>query len=492
MTLSKGSGAFIAAGVLLLVALLVAVGVPYLVPTLGVVVVGAGLLLGPRATLGLALGAVALALLLVLVLDHGAAGTYRVLNVAVLSTLAVGISVALDRRLADIQRLRAAETAVLASVPDGIVVVDASGRIVQLNEAMRALVPGAAAGVQLHPLLGHVLGDGEPCPGGCSLDRPGGAVGPVEGEWIAPQGSLVPVEYTTGQVGDRGLVVCLRDATTLAAADEDRRILLGAAAREREQAALVASAFGSPQRAELPQHPGVELDLWSTSPGRAAVSGCDLAEVATLPGGGLLVVVVDACGEGMVAARDAWKVLFVVRSFLAAGVPLEEVVDRAANALAGEVEPPASSLVAAVLDSTTGVLRVVGAGHPPPLLVRANGSSDWLGVGSPGIGELPARAWNGGGARTLGPAEPSSLVVTTTLAAGDTLVLYSDGVVDGARDLVEAMSVLQSASTARRGVPLRGWAQGLLASVQGSAPLQSDATVLVLRRLENGVSTAIA
>lgn len=484
MTRTRMLGAPIAAAALLFVALLVAIGVPYLVPTLGVVVVGAGLLLGPRATLVLGLCAVSLAVLLVTVMDHGSAGPYRVVNVTLLSILAFGIAVALERRLAAMERMRAAESAVLASVPDGIVVVDPSGTIVQLNGAMGSLVPGAGLGVGLHGVLGHVLGDGEPCPGGCALDRPGPPVGPVEGEWIAPRGTLIPVEYTTGRVGDRDMVVCLRDATAMAAADEDRRILLGAAAREREQSALVAEAFGSTQRVALPQHPGVELDLWRTSPGRANVSGCDLAEAAPLPGGQLLVIVVDACGEGMVAARDAWKVLFVVRSFLAAGVPLEEVIDRATVALAGEVHPPASSLVAALVDSSTGVVRVVGAGHPPPLLVRVDGSSDWLGVGGPGIGDLPARGSDGRDAAAPDGAEPGAArpVVTTTLHPGDTLVLYSDGVVDGDRELVDAMTLLQSASTARRRVAMTGWAKGLLSTVHAGLPAQSDATVLALRR----------
>jgi serine phosphatase RsbU (regulator of sigma subunit) len=229
----------------------------------------------------------------------------------------------------------------------------------------------------------------------------------------------------------------------------------------------------------------VELDLWSTSPGRANVSGCDLAEAAPLPGGQLLVIVVDACGEGMVAARDAWKVLFVVRSFLAAGVPLEEVVHRATVALAGEVHPPASSLVAAMVDSSTGTVRVVGAGHPPPLLVRADGSSDWLGVGGPGIGDLPSPGADGqDGTLQVGVAPRP--VVTAALHPGDTLVLYSDGVVDGDRELVDAMSLLQSASTARRRVAMAGWAKGLLSSVQAGLPVQSDATVLALRRTGNG------
>lgn len=64
-----------------------------------------------------------------------------------------------------------------------------------------------------------------------------------------------------------------------------------------------------------------------------------------------------------------------------------------------------------------GTLRVVNAGHCPPLIVRSDGSVEEIGSTGPAVAILPAARWHS---------------TARTLAAGETLILYSDGVIESA------------------------------------------------------------
>ena len=172
---------------LLAVATFASLVTPALIPTLGLLVVGAGLFLPPRATVLVGGAAVLLAGILVLFGAEADYGLIRFANVLLASVLAVLASVVLARRMQRVEQQSRTETALLGSVPDALFVLDLEGRVRLANAGLTNLVPGARVGEPLHALLGHVRADGSPCPGGCVLD--GGtpahaSVTPVEGERI--------------------------------------------------------------------------------------------------------------------------------------------------------------------------------------------------------------------------------------------------------------------------------------------------------------------
>lgn len=70
-----------------------------------------------------------------------------------------------------------------------------------------------------------------------------------------------------------------------------------------------------------------------------------------------------------------------------------------------------------VLDPVTGAFEYVNAGHNPPLLLRADGTLEELGATGLILGILPQAVYAS---------------ASTTLAAGDRLVLFSDGVTEAA------------------------------------------------------------
>jgi len=96
-----------------------------------------------------------------------------------------------------------------------------------------------------------------------------------------------------------------------------------------------------------------------------------------------------------------------------------------------------TSVFVAVLDPVTAALRYCCAGHPPPLVVPLTGEPRFL---DDGLGPLLGIDW-------IGPRSTA----TTTLGADDTLVLYTDGLVERrGQSLTDGLAEL--AEHARAGV----------------------------------------
>lgn len=125
------------------------------------------------------------------------------------------------------------------------------------------------------------------------------------------------------------------------------------------------------------------------------------------------------------------------------------------------------------LDANTGELHYVNAGHNPSLLVRADGTHEWLSEGGTILGILPFSAFTSGRVK---------------LAVGDVLTLYTDGVTEGADAtneqwgedrLVEAVKRLHDR-------PCKEIAQALVREVrafEGDTGPADDLTVIVARRV---------
>ena len=197
----------------------------------------------------------------------------------------------------------------------------------------------------------------------------------------------------------------------------------------------------------------------------AAVGG-DVIDVGQMPDGRVLILVVDALGSGVISVRDAWKVLYVSRAHFAAGVPLDQLIARSAQTLSAETQPPRASLLAAVMDPATGRVELVSGGHPPALLVHDDGSCDWLEATGRGIGA---------------PRPGSQNVVQARVLPSDSLLIYTDGVVDGTRDLVEGLSNLRASAVALRRRSTQGWARIVMNAVMTPRQARGDASLLLVR-----------
>ncbi|MDQ2943744.1 MAG: fused response regulator/phosphatase [Candidatus Dormibacteraeota bacterium] len=182
--------------------------------------------------------------------------------------------------------------------------------------------------------------------------------------------------------------------------------------------------------------------------------------------GELILTLGDVMGKGLPAALMMATARAALRG--SAGMQqLDEGIRRAGDVMAAalEVNHAYVTVFHSVFEPTTGELRYVDAGHGHARLLRGMTRQETLPVRSAPIGIFP---------------DTQFAVGTVTMKPGDTLVVFSDGLLDLRPDL--ATKEVQLPYEARRA----GTAQELvdiLAHGSKSRPLFDDVTVLALRRL---------
>ncbi|MFN8497456.1 MAG: SpoIIE family protein phosphatase [Anaerolineae bacterium] len=231
------------------------------------------------------------------------------------------------------------------------------------------------------------------------------------------------------------------------------------------------------QRSFLPDQ-APTLAGWDIAPcwKPARIVTGDFYDFVAQPDGGVGVVIADVSDKGAPAAIF----MAVSRSLLRASVlaypqPVE-AIDHANALIAADAD--SSMFVTAfllALDGRGGHLDFVNAGHNPPLLVRADGSVEWLGQDAhgPALGIVLDYRWPGRGA---------------DLAAGDTLVLYTDGITEAINERDEAFGEARLAElvAAHRRLSAEALAARIVDAVgefAGDHPQFDDITLVVLKRL---------
>ncbi|WP_432488770.1 PP2C family protein-serine/threonine phosphatase [Kineococcus sp. SYSU DK018] len=365
---------------------------------------------------------------------------------------------------ARLDRLGARSRLILGTVTDGIVALDAEGRVLEANPAaLRLLTTGplglaSIKGRELSELV-HGYDHGR--------STAAGRVTSAHRASTCRAGTRTPVEITVALVHDDErvrAVVTLRDLSSAARAEDAERALLEVAEREQAQREDVAALMTAVRPPTLCV-PGLQLAV-AYEPAASAPAGGDLYDWLLLPSGEVLIVVVDAMGRGTGATREALAVTSTVRTLAVAGVELGDLVDRAGSVV--EVTHPElmATVLIAVLDPGTGRLRLAGGGHPPAIL-----------VGTGGAREVAAHG------RGVGYPEPGSVAITeVVLAPGESLVLYTDGLLEGTRDIDAGLRELAGTAAGMARAPVQEFAQRLLTEVSTCAREDDDCLALVIRR----------
>jgi anti-sigma regulatory factor (Ser/Thr protein kinase) len=223
------------------------------------------------------------------------------------------------------------------------------------------------------------------------------------------------------------------------------------------------------QEAVRPPAPVVahtELGVHYVAADPSAPTGGDLYDWINLPDGTLHVVVVDVMGKGVEATKHALSVTHALRLLAVEGCPLEDLVARADALVVAQNSELVATLVIAHLDPETGRLRLAGAGHPPALLVRGTTVEE---VAAPGI----PIGW---------PGAASHGVVELTLERADTLILYTDGLIEATKDILTGLEDLAAAAAATATYPATALARALVERQLADAARHDDSLALVLRR----------
>jgi len=143
----------------------------------------------------------------------------------------------------------------------------------------------------------------------------------------------------------------------------------------------------------------------------------DFCDAQLLPNGDLMLVVGDMFGSGMAAASAVARLLPPVVALGIAGLAPEAILAVLNAELHQLPDPPLASLALARVDHETKVMTWAQAGHLPPILVRARSSAaaPLPSPEGPALGLLPEAVFTSGVAQ---------------LEPGDTIVFYTDGVLD--------------------------------------------------------------
>lgn len=198
-------------------------------------------------------------------------------------------------------------------------------------------------------------------------------------------------------------------------------------------------------------------------------AGGDWYDVIPLDGGRVAIVVGDVVGQGAQAAAVMGQLRSALAAYLLEGHDPAGALghlDRFAHRVPGAA---GSTVTALVLDPPSGRLTWARAGHPPPLLLGP------------------------GGARFLEDATGTVLAVRgrppyvaghAALAPGDTVVLYTDGLVERRDELVDdGLERLRRAGGRAYGLAPVALADALLAECLDAAAGHADDIALMVARL---------
>ena len=221
--------------------------------------------------------------------------------------------------------------------------------------------------------------------------------------------------------------------------------------------------------ARLPEIPGLSLEARYVPGGVGVLVGGDWYDVIRLPDDEVGVAVGDVMGRGASAASVMGQVRAAFRAYAVGGEPPEVVVGKLNDLIQTLGLVDFSTMVYLVVNPSSGRASMVRAGHPPPLLVHANGGTAYL---------------DGGPGMALGVSlDPGYEPVTLDMDPGALLLLYTDGLVESKDGLDEGFDRLERVARGlqTRRADLSSASSSIIDQLVGANP-EDDAALLMLRR----------
>ncbi len=226
---------------------------------------------------------------------------------------------------------------------------------------------------------------------------------------------------------------------------------------------------------QLPEPDHLELRSRYVPAAAGESVGGDWYDAVLLPDGGTALVIGDVTGHDIAAAAHMGQLRGLLRAFAYDRVdPPAQIVSRLDRAIDGLHVVGLATLVLARIEQTEedaeqGLrrLRWTNAGHPPPILLHRDGTTEVLETTPELLIGVRPDARRSDHTRVLDP--------------GSTLLLYTDGLIEHrGRDLDEGITGLRRALTACADRTLEDLLDHLLAELVGDSP-QDDCALLAVR-----------
>ncbi|HEX3462983.1 MAG TPA: ATP-binding SpoIIE family protein phosphatase, partial [Candidatus Elarobacter sp.] len=181
----------------------------------------------------------------------------------------------------------------------------------------------------------------------------------------------------------------------------------------------------------LPRIPGLALDAVYTAASDELSVGGDWYDAFPLPDGRLAVTVGDVAGKGLDAAVMMATVRQAIRVAALQGLAPAAILAAAEAAMMLEYGDRLVTAFVALVDPRTWAVAYASAGHPPALVRRPDGTllaleAAGLPLGAPIDGQRKTR-------QILG------------IPPGSLMVLYTDGLVESTRDVIDGEERLRAA-----------------------------------------------
>ncbi len=190
----------------------------------------------------------------------------------------------------------------------------------------------------------------------------------------------------------------------------------------------------------LPAVDGLRLDAEYRAGVAGSYAGGDWYDVFELARDCIFFSVGDVMGKGAPAAALMGQVRSAIRAYAVSGQSPTEVLSSLDHLFDTLVEDRVVTAVVGTINPSTGRVVLSNAGHPPPLVVRSDGT-----------GVLPDAAFaaHRGRIERRRPRPRDELV----LDPGDSLVMYSDGLIERRGELItNGMERLADYRNALRGL----------------------------------------
>ncbi|MGH2454402.1 MAG: SpoIIE family protein phosphatase [bacterium] len=227
---------------------------------------------------------------------------------------------------------------------------------------------------------------------------------------------------------------------------------------------------------DLPEVPFAALAAFYRPADPEGKVGGDWYDAVLLPDDRLLLSIGDVAGHGLAAASEMGQARHIIRAYALEGRQPAQILTALNQVFWRLPETPHLSVWVGTVDPFTGRLDHSSAGTPPPYLLAGREITP-LDAGGPPLGSSPGFAY----------AEEQA-----ALGPGMRLLLYTDGLIEVTRDVVEGERRLREALAATAGAPGPAAGEILLREVLRGVEPQDDVALLIFDLLAEDAPLTLA